>query len=281
MKKGLTTILSALSVALVLMLGLAACGGGGGGGAPTVDYKKNFVGTWDLVSMGGEDAATEEEVELMKSMGQEVFVNFDEDGSFHLVLFGSTMDGTWKAKDASTATVTIEDSNVDATLKDGQLTMEEDGESMVFKKGEAKEPPANKTDSDSLGDVLENAGKSSGEEKTALDPAVTIADDATCSIVVTAKGVDWGGDPGYYLTITNKSDKDLSFSYASGSFSVNGKMADPALFESVKAGKYAEAFMWFSHGEVGEGMDALTAVEGTLEVYDSGYNTVGSYEFKM
>ena len=56
------------------------------------------------------------------------------------MLFGEEMDGTWKAKDASTVTLTFDGSSAEATLEGEELVMQQDGDVMRFKRGEI--PPA-------------------------------------------------------------------------------------------------------------------------------------------
>ena len=111
---------------------------------------------------------------------------------------------------------------------------------------------------------------------------MTIADDEVCKIVVTSKGEDFTGDPGYSLTITNKSDKSIFVTDATDSFSVSGKMATAYLNVSIKGGMYADSFMYFTRDELGGGLDSLTAVEGEIEVYSDGdFEELGHYPFRV
>lgn len=53
-------ILKAILASLVLCLALVACGGGGGSATEPVDYKADFVGTWETSKMvqDGEETST-------------------------------------------------------------------------------------------------------------------------------------------------------------------------------------------------------------------------------
>ncbi len=88
---GLLAALTAVS-ALVLALGLTACGGAGGGDAD----KTPFVGTWDISSISGEEAVTEDDMKMMSDMGLNAFMNLDEDGTASIDLFGEVLQGMGK-----------------------------------------------------------------------------------------------------------------------------------------------------------------------------------------
>lgn len=256
---------------IALCLVLAGCASGGAGGG--ADAAKSFIGDWKLVGMeeNGESTSSED-IALMEQMGVTVTLSFKEDKSCALSVFGEETSGTWEAKSPSEAAITIEGQTVVATLANEVLTLEDNGTKMMFGKG-VPEPSANAAD----------PGTAAVEEsdETAVPIGQTIADDEICTIEVIDKKVDWADDPGYTLKITNKSDKAIRVSAKYDTFSVNGKMADPELYETVQSGKYVEGFMWFSGDDV-DGVDALTNVEGTIEVMDdASYETLREYPFAL
>ena len=256
---------------IALCLVLAGCASGGAGG--DADAAKSFIGDWKLVGMeeNGESTSSED-IALMEQMGVTVTLSFKEDKSCALSVFGEETSGTWEAKSPSEAAITIEGQTVVATLANEVLTLEDNGTKMMFGKG-VPEPSANAAD----------PGTAAVEEsdETAVPIGQTIADDEICTIEVIDKKVDWADDPGYTLKITNKSDKAIRVSAKYDTFSVNGKMADPELYETVQSGKYVEGFMWFSGDDV-EGVDSLTNVEGTIEVMDdASYETLREYPFAL
>ncbi len=137
MSKVFRAIVAVLTVALFSTF--AACGGGGGG----AKSDEAFVGVWTLNSMDADGMQmTGEEI---KELAEMVGVDFDDmfrleldaDGTAKMIVQEETMEGKWAAKDASTVTLTMDDESVDATLADGLLTLESDGDKMVFEKKKA------------------------------------------------------------------------------------------------------------------------------------------------
>jgi len=142
-------------------------------------------------------------------------------------------------------------------LADGKLTAEEGSKSLTFvksntNKGSSTTGTTTPAAGNANGSSTSRSGSENSTTKVDLTP-VTIADDEVCKIVVTSKGEDFTGDPGYSLTITNKSDKSIFVTDATDSFSVNGKMATAYLNVSIKGGMYADSFMYFTRDELGGG----------------------------
>ncbi|MDD6694424.1 MAG: hypothetical protein PUE38_08760 [Olsenella sp.] len=266
-----------------LCLALAGCAGGSGG-TGGADPSKNYVGDWKLVGMEENGEATSaDDIKLMESMGMTVALSVKEDKSFSLSVFGEELPGTWEAKSDSEATFTVDGQSIPATLANEVLTMEQDGTKMMFEKGtvSASSSGAAASGGDAGGSSGAAAAVGSGAtDEAAIPIGQTIADDDVCTIEVVNKTADWAGDPGFTLKITNKSDKVIDVTGKYGTFSVDGRMMDPALFETVQPGKYVECFMWFSDGI--ESVDELVNVEGTIEVYDEAtYDTLAEYPFAM
>jgi hypothetical protein len=127
-----------LACLFVLCLSIVGCGGSDEKAA-----KDAFTGTWDLVEMESGDKSTgADEFELFRSLGYDVYLNMNEDGSCALVLFGSVSKGTWAATSPTAGTTTIEDlGTISMSIADSKLTLEQDDAKLVFEKGEAKETP--------------------------------------------------------------------------------------------------------------------------------------------
>ena len=119
-------VFGVVAFAIALCFALVGCGGG-----DKADPKKAVIGTWELSELTG---ASEDDMAMMKAFGLTIEATFAEDGTFKLGMFGETMDGTWDAKSADKVSLTIEGDSVDATIKDGVLSIEVDGEGMKFKK---------------------------------------------------------------------------------------------------------------------------------------------------
>ena len=98
MKKRLT----ALILAVMLLLAAAAHAEAGG-----------LAGTWYLstVGMGGS-------VIPASTMGMDMTMQLNEDGTAHLELMGEPQDGTWQAEDGN-AVVTVDDTAVTFVYADG------------------------------------------------------------------------------------------------------------------------------------------------------------------
>lgn len=63
-------------------------------------------------------------------------LEIDADGTAKMIVEEEAVEGKWKAKDASTIALTMDGDSVDATLADGLLTLESDGDNLVFEKKE-------------------------------------------------------------------------------------------------------------------------------------------------
>lgn len=270
-------VVASIICALALAVGLSACGGGSGSGG---DPAANFTGVWQLESMDGEDGITAEDLEMMAEMDLYVTMTLAEDGAVVLDFMGETTSGTWKAKNDTTADLTIDGETVEAKLDGGKIKMSQDGTTLIFIKSDL---PASSASAGS------DAPESDGEEEVVVEEVVeeeviTSGDvinveygvpfgDDLVSITVIDSGLDWGDDPGYNLKIENLSDQVLQVSYKYGTFSVGGKMVDPGMTQTVQPGKYAETFMWFASDDVPD-VAALVDVEGTLEVTTEDWDTL-------
>lgn len=125
-------IVAVLACAVALCAVLAGCAGAQAG-----NDAANFQGDW-ILSSGTVDGqeATEETMAKAQEMGLSVSLQLNEDGSARLSVLGTSMDGTWAAKDAATVELTFEGSTAEATLEGDELVMKQDGDSMRFKRGE-------------------------------------------------------------------------------------------------------------------------------------------------
>ena len=278
-----------LASVFALCLVLAGCCGG-------ADAAKNYVGDWKLSGMEENGEVTSaDDLKLMEDLGMTITLSVKEDKTFSLNVMGDETSGTWEAKSASEATFTVDGQSVPATLADGVLTLESDGTKMQFEKGTvaASSGGAGSSGAAATSGSATTGGTETptstdngttmvdGGEEAVVPIGLTIADDDICTIEIVDKKADWAGDPGYTVKITNKSDKAVSAVSKYGTFSVDGKMVDPVLVETIQPGKYVEGFMWFSDDDVAS-VDALVNVEGTIEVYDDEtFDTLGEYPFAM
>lgn len=256
-------LMAVLAATFAILLALASCSGGGS----SADNSKNFIGDWKLVGMeeNGE-VSSEEDIAMLEAFGLSVGLTVNEDGTFSLDFFGEAMNGSWSAKGATEAEFTIEGQAVKATLADEKLSMEQDGVKLTFGKGKASSSSSGSSGSDSA----------DAEDTVAL--GTVIADDEIATVVIVDKKTDSFGDPGYTIKVTNNSDAAISVSAATDQWSINGKMIDPAYYETIQPGKYAESFMYFSSDDVSS-IDELSNVEGSLAVVNDKYETIATYAF--
>lgn len=180
-KKGLAILLGCV---FALSLALFGCNGGGNGSASDpASFKKAFTGTWNLVEMSQDGQVTSsDDLETLRALGLEVYVNLNADGTSVLVLFGESLDGTWDASSATQGSITMNNSEVGMTLADSRLTFEQNGTTMVFEKGEAKEAPASSSSSAGTQDAAEAPTRASSQSSSAAgEPEKSEAESAKSS----------------------------------------------------------------------------------------------------
>lgn len=269
--------LPAILVAAVLAFALAGCSGAQSMSDDTLK------GTWKLES--GE------------SLGFDAYVSFEDDNVAEVLLADSWLTGTWSVSGTEGSIkydngVELEGDDASAsaaksaklTYSNNKLTMgSPDGSKLVFVKDDSEE-----TKQMFALDMSTNATEGMGDEGVeytepvveAVEP-VAVADDDKFTITVTGKGTDFTGDPGYQLSITNKTDKSV-YLMPEGEFTVGDKKAEPGLGEEVEAGATIESFMYFSQDELGGALEALVGADGVIQVldYDSD-DVVASYTFHM
>ena len=177
-KKGLAILLGCV---FALSLTLFGCGGGGTGATSSkTSFREAFTGTWNLVEMTQDGNMTSaDDLETLRALGMEVYVNLNADGTLALVMFGESLEGTWDATSATQGTVTMNNTDVDMTLDNSRLTFEQQGMTMVFEKGEAKEPPAKSASSAASSSSTTVSSQSSQEpSSTAEAPAAPAEENA-------------------------------------------------------------------------------------------------------
>jgi len=147
-----------------LSLALVGCGGN-----DEKKIKEAFTGTWNLVEMTQDGQTTSnDDLEALKSLGMEIYVNLNEDGTAALVLFGEVFDGTWNAKSATEGSITLSELSSDMSIDNSRLKFEKNGASMTFEKGAAKGLPAS---SSSASSVAEDSGSESSESSASASAA--------------------------------------------------------------------------------------------------------------
>ncbi|MBS5865263.1 MAG: hypothetical protein KIC37_02785 [Coriobacteriaceae bacterium] len=273
-------IISLLLGTLLLCFVLVGCGGK----ASSADASA-FIGTWDLYEITGDNGASHEDVKSMNDFGLETYLEIEKDGKGTFNVFGEEISLTWKAKSNTQIDVTMEGEKQteSLTLKDGKVSFSVEGEktTMVFEKGkkhDKSDKPASgseKSGPTAFDDLMGN-----DDEKNVKEINSVVADDETIKIEAIKMYDDDFDDAIIEFKVTNKSDKNLVISCSYGSWSVDGKMVDPSMYENIKAGTYTDAALYFTKDNLGGGTEKLVNIDGKFEVTDDDYNAIGTYEFK-
>ena len=109
--------ITALALALILVFALVACGSSGGA----------KPGTYKLTTMVQGDEDMTDQVAMMESMGMEISLVLNDDGTGYLDMMGEHMDLTWDAR------YLIVDGEKEPYSMDGDvLTLKEPGTTMTF-----------------------------------------------------------------------------------------------------------------------------------------------------
>ena len=132
MKKNVWAKMLSLVLVLTCVIGLAACGKDGGSSA---------AGTYNFqtIDMGGITMDMEQLADTLGEAADQIKMALvlKEDGSSSLdaaaVDENMSMEGTWEEKGGNIE-LTSEGSTISCTLKDGVLTISEEGIVMTFKK---------------------------------------------------------------------------------------------------------------------------------------------------
>ena len=112
----------ALTMAVVMAVGLCACGG-------SASSLKGTNWSDSKVSANG----MEIQGEMLASMGFEMTLEFTSDSDFKMGAMGEYVEGTYTLS-GGTVTMTVDGEAVDAALSGNTITMEEDGAKIVFSK---------------------------------------------------------------------------------------------------------------------------------------------------
>lgn len=275
-------IISLLLGTLLLCFVLVGCGGG----TSSADASA-FIGTWDLYEITGDDGASHEDIKTMNDFGIETYLEIEKDGKGTFNVFGEDIPLTWKAKNNTQIDVTIEyegkKQTEPLTLKDDKVSFSIEGEdsTMVFEKGK-KHDKSDKSASGSGegGTTALDSLMGNDSEQNVTEINSVVADDETIKIEAIKMYDNSFSDAVIEFKVTNKSDKNLMITCEYGSWSVDGKMVNPSMYEKIKAGAYADADLYFTKDELGGGTEKLVNIDGKFELTDDEYNTIATYEFK-
>ena len=134
--KGKKTLALVALCAVVLCVALVVCVG-------CLGHKttQGLTGTYDLYEIQGENGTSHDEIAELEKSGFSLFINLNEDNTFHLVMVGMDNDGTWECSDGKNITFTPSQETLgmtNATIENGKITMTLLGDPTVFAKGNNK-----------------------------------------------------------------------------------------------------------------------------------------------
>lgn len=125
--------------------------------------EETFVGSWTLSGMrDGDRWASEDEMAMVKALAGDVGITFADDGTYAFDYMGESIAGTWEAKGAAQAVLTMDGDSMDATLADDTLSLARDEMEMTFERAEYSTRASGEGASGES-----DAGKSSVEENPA------------------------------------------------------------------------------------------------------------------
>ena len=250
-------------VAAVLAFALAGCAGN----APQQINEDTLKGTWKL--------------DTQSDLGFDAFISFEDEQFVEAILADSYLEGTWSVSGTEATIKLDENRTVKLTYINNKLNWgSSDGSKLLFVKDDSEETKSYfaldaesmaladglTVDSEDGQDVEVDTSEYVDEVINPIDP-VAVADDAVSTITVTGKGTDFTGDPGYQLSITNKTDKAV-YVIPEDDFTVGGKKIEAGLGDELEPGETLETFMYFDKTDLGGALEALTTTDGVILVCD-------------
>lgn len=111
-------VIAALLVgAVVFGMALSGCSG-------SQDVKSAWVGKWDMSELTNDgQKVTAEQIQAMRLMGMEMYLQLDADGKLTLVFGDQEATGTWEAKSTTAGSIEINGKTTDMTLTGETLEM--------------------------------------------------------------------------------------------------------------------------------------------------------------
>lgn len=218
-------------------------------------------------------------MDMFEEWGISCILVLDEDGTGSLDLFSEVSDLKWEAKDATTASITVDKETTDVKLEDGKLVLEDGEDKLIFSKSDKDLSGTVKKDREAAEkeEEVEEAVEDGDVQSVEISPAVTVADDDLCTITITEKFQDDWGDIGFVVNIVNKSDKDLTFYAPTGKTNVNGTMKEAWFSAHLMPGTNATEEFTFSKGTL-DSFDSLVNTTIGIDAYlTDSYEDVASY----
>lgn len=143
--------------AVVFGMALSGCSG-------SQDVKSAWVGKWDMSEMANDgQKVTAEQMQALRLMGMEMYLQLDADGKFTLVFGDQEVTGTWEAKSTTAGSIEINGKTTDMTLTGETLEIAGGGTTMSFTRSSSSASAAASTASTTTGS---KTGASSSQVQT-------------------------------------------------------------------------------------------------------------------
>ncbi len=127
-KRGFIIGITVVAVVLIIVIGYFIFGKGSLG-------SKNIVGYYELYEMHSDDENySYDDLQSLKSLGLIVTLELRDDKTGTLNLFGETMELTY-----DNSNMTVDGESAPYNVEDGKITMEQDGEKLVFQKADKEQ----------------------------------------------------------------------------------------------------------------------------------------------
>ena len=134
------------SIAMIVIAAAMFAGCSGDGGNDPKAAEKNFVGSWEIISMESpEEGSMNNMLDTLRGMGADLNVIFEanenENNTVTINIATQSDDeslhGTWEAVDKNTVKLEVEGDSQEAKIQeDGTLVMEQEGVKMVCQKNQ-------------------------------------------------------------------------------------------------------------------------------------------------
>ena len=228
----------------------------------------DIAGSYKATKLFENEKDISDQLEMLDAFGMSIYLTVNEDSTAELLMMGEKMPLVLDFN-AGTAKSAEDDSEIPFSFKTGEITITNEGSTIVFTPIDASEVSSEAPDFSAL--LTDAFGEAFGEP-VYIDPDSyslkdeTVIDNEKCTFII-EEVEDNGTDVIFKVFCENKTDKNVMFSI--DDVTVNGYMNDPFWGTSVTAGKKAKESISFSKGALSEyGLLPIDELSFVLRVSD-------------
>jgi hypothetical protein len=258
-KKGGNNMKKIFSLLLAILM-LAAC--------TAFADANDMAGSYKATKMSENGQDISDQLEMLDAFGMSIYLTVNEDSTAELMMMGEKMPLVLDFN-AGTAKSTEDGSEIPFSYKTGEITITNEGSTIVFTPIDASEVNSETPDFSAL--LTDALGEAFGEP-VYIDPDSyslkdeTVIDNEKCTFII-EEVVDNGTEVIFKVFCENKTDKNLLFSV--DNVIVNGYVSDPFWASTVAAGKKAKESFSFNKGDLSEyGLLPIDELSFILRVSD-------------